>query len=92
MLLLKPLLTQNTMNAKIEKPNASSIPGKTGENPISEELEYLWDERDASGNSYDIYLGKISRSPVVRSKSSGKYFILPWSEVIKRAIRARIDQ
>ena len=78
------------MNEK--KTNMSQIPGKRCDgNSLSEELEYLWDDRDASGRSYEIYLGNISRSPVVKSKTTGKYFMQPWSQIIKVAVKAGID-
>jgi len=44
---------------------------------LEQELEYLWDDSDSAGKSYEIYLGKISRNPIVKSKITGKYFSLP---------------
>ncbi|HTV42077.1 MAG TPA: hypothetical protein VMF08_16020 [Candidatus Sulfotelmatobacter sp.] len=83
---------QKIMNAKIEKECPPKGRGSRGDsNSLSEELEYLWDERDAAGKIYEIYLGRISRSPVVRSKLSGKYFLLPWSQVIALAAKAKIN-
>lgn len=55
------------------------------EHSLDEELEFLWEDCDPSGNSYDLYLGRISRSPVVRSHATGKYFMLPWSRIIELA-------
>jgi len=83
---------RKNMNVKTEKDVSLNIPG-TGRNnnSIREELEYLWDEKDTSGKSYEIYLGNISRSPIVRSKTSGKYFMLPWSRIISTAVKAGID-
>lgn len=54
------------------------------------ELEYLWDDADADGKSYEIYLGKISRNPIVKSKITGKYVALPWSVIIKLAVEKGI--
>jgi hypothetical protein len=59
---------------------------------LNQELEYLWEDCDASGKPYEIYLGKISRSPVVRSKISGRYFALPWSRIIRLAVEWGIDE
>lgn len=59
---------------------------------LDEELEYLWDDADSVGNSYEIYLGKISRNPIVKSKATGKYFALSWSIIIKLALEKGIDQ
>jgi hypothetical protein len=64
----------------------------SGEEPLSKELEYVWDECDSSGKSYEIYLGKISRNPIVKSKINGRYFALPWSEIIKLALAEGIDK
>ena len=57
---------------------------------LKQELEYLWDDSDADGKSYEIYLGKISRNPIVKSKITGKYFALPWSVIIKLAVEKGI--
>ena len=59
---------------------------------LEQELEYLWDDSDSAGKSYEIYLGKISRNPIVKSKITGKYFSLPWSVIIKLALAKGIDK
>ncbi|MDR3455969.1 MAG: hypothetical protein P4N60_00875 [Verrucomicrobiae bacterium] len=59
---------------------------------LEQELEYLWDDNDAAGKAYEIYLGKISRNPIVKSKSTGKYFALPWPVIIKLALAKGIDK
>jgi len=59
---------------------------------LEQELEYLWDDTDSAGNSYAIYLGKISRNPIIKSKITGKYFALPWSIIIKLALEKGIDK
>ena len=59
--------------------------GSADQEPLKQELEYLWDDSDAEGKSYEIYFGKISRNPIVKSKVTGKYFVLPWSVIIKLA-------
>jgi len=53
---------------------------------LKQEIEYLWDDSDAEGKSYEVYLGEISRNPIVKSKITGKYFALPWSVIIKLAV------
>ena len=59
---------------------------------LDQELEYLWEDGGAPGKFYEVYLGKISRIPIVKSKISGKFFVLPWSVIIKLAAARRIDQ
>jgi organic hydroperoxide reductase OsmC/OhrA len=59
---------------------------------LEQELEYLWDDSDTTGKSYEIYLGKISRNPIVKSKLTGKFFALPWSVIIKLALAKGIDK
>jgi hypothetical protein len=59
---------------------------------INQELDYLWDDGDPSGKSYEIFLGKISRNPIVKSKITGKYFALPWSVIINLAREKGIDR
>jgi hypothetical protein len=60
--------------------------------PLNQELEYLWDDEGSPGKTYAIYLGKISRNPIVKSKSTGKYFVLPWSVIIKLAAEKGINR
>jgi hypothetical protein len=55
-------------------------------------LEFLWKDGGQSGKAYDLYLGRISRNPVVRSQTSGKYFMLPWSEIIELAVKNGLDE
>ena len=64
----------------------------TDKNLLEQELEYLWDDSDTTGKSYEIYLGKISRNPIVKSKITGKYFALPWPVIIKLALEKGIDK
>ena len=52
---------------------------------LDKELEYLWEDGGAAGKSYEVYLGKISRNPIVKSKISGKSFVLPRPVIIKLA-------
>ncbi len=78
-----------------EKMNPSFVAAcecSSGEEPLNQELEYLWDDCDSSGRSYEVYLGKISRNPIVKSKITGRYFALPWSEIIKLALARGIDK
>ena len=58
---------------------------------LNEELEFLRQERGPSGKSYSLYLSETSRSPVVHSHSTGKYFMLPWSRIIELAADAGVD-
>jgi hypothetical protein len=69
---------------KEQKTNSGNQRVRTG--PLDMELEFLWEDRDPAGNRYDLYLGRISRNPVVRSHVTGKYFMLPWSEIIELAV------
>jgi hypothetical protein len=59
---------------------------------LDQELEYLWDNCDPSGKSYELYLGKISRNPIVKSKITGKYFAMPWPVIIKLASQKGVDK
>ncbi|MFZ1074103.1 MAG: hypothetical protein WAO21_11820 [Verrucomicrobiia bacterium] len=59
---------------------------------IKQELEYLWDDTVGDGKSYEFYLGKISRNPIIKSKITGKYFALPWSVIIKLAVEKGVDR
>jgi hypothetical protein len=81
-----------TMNAAIEQPAVDPNLQRSGEGPLEQELEFLWQDRDFSGERYDLYLGRISRNPVVRSHSTGKYFMLPWSEIVELADEHGINE
>jgi hypothetical protein len=58
---------------------------------LNEELEFLREKRGPSGKSYNLYLAQVSRSPVVLSRLTGKYFMLPWSRIIELAAGAGVD-
>jgi hypothetical protein len=70
------------MNATIEHSTASHDGQEPSKGPLDKELEFLRKEGDQTGKAYDLYLGRISRNPVVRSHATGKYFMLPWSQII----------
>ena len=59
---------------------------------LDQELEYISDGMDDSGNEYELYLGRIGRNPFVKSVSTGKFFLLPWSEVIRLAEHAGVNE
>jgi len=59
---------------------------------LNQEIEYLWEDCNAAGKSYEVYLGKISRNPVLKSKITGKYFALPWPVIIRLAVENGIDK
>ncbi len=73
---------ENPMGGKIFKPDKT----------LEQELEFVSDGVDETGNEYKLYLGRISRSPVVKNPRTGCYFILPWSEVIKLAEAAGLNR
>jgi hypothetical protein len=62
------------------------------EHPLDQELDFLWQDRDQTGRAYDLYLGRISRNPVVRSHATGQYFMLPWSQIIELAVEHGVDE
>ena len=80
------------MDATIESPAEAINQHSLSEGPLDVELELLWQDRDPAGNSYDLYLGRISRNPVVRSHATGKYFMLPWSEIIELAVEQGVGR
>jgi len=90
---MKNFGTMETMNATIENPE-TPVNGhfSEGGSDLERELEFLWEERDDSGKAYELYLGRISRNPVVRSQATGKYFMLPWSSIIKLGVEHGLDE
>jgi hypothetical protein len=90
-LLEKQLLTHmaapDTLNPAILK--AGQVPVE--QDLLGQELEYLWDDALPGGHTYEVYLGLISRNPIVRSKISGKYFVFPWSLIMQTAAAHGID-
>jgi len=79
------------MNATIERVAASGAEQKLAGGPLDQELEFLWEDCGRSGEPYDLSLGRISRNPVVRSRRTGKYLMLPWSRIIELAEEEGID-
>ena len=88
----KKLIEQLVTSEKMSSAFVSACESSSGEEQLSQDLEYLWDDCDSSGKSYAMYLGKISRNPIVKSKITGRYFALPWSEIIKLAVAKGIDK
>jgi hypothetical protein len=81
-----------SMNAKIQRPATGDNGHEFSEGPLDQELEFLWKDGGPSGKAYDLYLGRISRNPVVRSHATGKYFMLPWSQIIELAVETGLDE
>ena len=88
----KKLIEQMVTPEKMSPAFVAACECSSGEEQLNQEMEYLWDDCDSSGKSYEIYLGKISRNPIVKSKITGKYFALPWSVIIKLALSKGIDK
>jgi hypothetical protein len=88
----KKLVAQLVTPEKMSPSFVAACECSSGEESLNQELEYLWDDCDSSGRSYEVYLGKISRNPIVKSKITGRYFALPWSEIIKLALANGIDK
>jgi hypothetical protein len=88
----KKLIEQLVTPEKMSPSFVAACGCTSGDEPLNQELEYLWDDCDSSGKSYEMYLGKISRNPIVKSKITGRYFALPWSEIIKLALAKGIDK
>jgi hypothetical protein len=80
------------MNATIEHSTASHDKQEPSKGPLGKELEFLWKDGGQTGKAYDLYLGRISRNPVVRSHVTGKYFMLPWWEIIELAVKNGLDE
>ena len=59
---------------------------------LDQELEFVSDGIDSSGNEYKLFLGRISRSPVVKNPRTGHCFILPWADVIGLAEAAGVNR
>jgi hypothetical protein len=55
---------------------------------LEQEIEFIFEERDPAGNQYDFYLGKITRMPIVRNRTTGRFFILPWTDIIQLGAQA----
>ena len=76
---------------ELEEPKTRGTEQTRPDKALNQELEFLWQDEAPSGNAYDVYLGRISRNPVVRSHVTGKYIMLPWSQLIDLAVRKGID-
>jgi len=80
---------KDIMKTKSKKPKTATSPPKgygrllNSDKPLEQEIEFIFEERDGTGKEYDFFLGKITRSPIVRSRSTGRCFILPWPDLLK---------
>lgn len=59
---------------------------------LNQEVEFVSEGEDKADKDYDLFLGKISRSPIVKSRATGRYFILPWPDIIKLGIKAGLNK
>ena len=59
---------------------------------LEQEIEFIFEERDKEGNEYDFFLGKITRSPIVKSRTTGRCFMLPWPDFIRLGIKAGLNK
>ena len=59
---------------------------------LKQEVEYVSEGTDESGLVYDFFLGKISRSPIVKSRATGRSFILPWSDILGLGIKVGLNK
>jgi len=80
------------MYPTIEHSTISNNEQESPKGPLDTELEFLWEDGGQTGKAYDLYLGRISRNPVVRSHATGKYFMLPWSQIIELAVKNGLDE
>ena len=47
---------------------------------------------EKNGNAYTMSTNAITQSPILHSEKTGKYFTLPWQEIISLAIEQGIDE
>jgi len=80
------------MNATTEGPKPPANPQDVAHGELDGELKFLMKEGGPSGRYYDLYVGRISQNPVVRSHTTGKYFMLPWSAIIELAVKNGLDE
>jgi hypothetical protein len=59
---------------------------------MDQELDFISEGTDEAGQDYDFFLTKTSRSPVVKSRTTGRCFILPWPELIKLGVKAGLNK
>jgi len=80
------------MNTTIEQSTKCNPEQDSLKGSLDAELEFLWTDGGQTGKAYDLYLGRISRNPVVRSHTTGKYSMLPWSQIIELAVKNGLDE
>lgn len=54
-------------------------------------LVEVGDAKGEDGSTYELST-TLSNAPIVKSNQTGKYFSLPWSDIITLAIEAGIDE
>ena len=58
---------------------------------FGQEIEFVSEGSEPGGEDYSFFLGRITRSPVVKSRATGRLYFLPWSDMVKLAAFAGID-
>ena len=59
---------------------------------LNQEFEFVFEGEDEANRDYDLFFGKTSRSPIVKSRTTGRYFILPWPDIIKLGVKAGLNK
>jgi hypothetical protein len=59
---------------------------------LNQESEFVSEWKDEADKDYDFFLGKTSRSPIVKSRTTGRYFILSWPDIIKLGVKAGLNK
>src|ERR1017187_9325458 len=59
---------------------------------LNQEFEFVSEGKDEVGEDYDFFLGKTSRSPIVKSRTTGRYFILPRPDILKLGVKAGLNK
>jgi hypothetical protein len=59
---------------------------------LDQELDFISEGMDEAGKDYDLFLGKTSRSPIVKCRATGRCFILLWPDIIKLGVKAGLNK
>ena len=59
---------------------------------LNQEFEFVFEGEDEANKGYDLFFGKTSRSPIVKSRTTGRCYILPWPDIIKLGVKAGLNK
>lgn len=53
---------------------------------------HVGEAKDGESRAYEMTISATSSEPIVRSQKSGRWFVLPWQDILRLAVEAGVDE